>query len=74
MRRVALPATFDAGQFQQLRLRKSGARLAVYWEAQPVAELAVPEGPGRVGLWAGDAAASFDMVRVTGLQLAADER
>ena len=67
--RYVLPTGFDGAQFQQLRLREENGRLAVQWEATPLVEFALPASAGgrRVGLWAGDGAVAFDMVRATAL-------
>ncbi|MFN8505637.1 glycoside hydrolase family 43 protein [Kouleothrix sp.] len=58
---------FDAASPQQLRLRKRGDRLEIWWEARWLGEIAVPAEATQVGLYAHLAAAAFDMVRVTAL-------
>jgi hypothetical protein len=58
---------FDPASYQQLRLRKHGARLAIQWEALPLGEIALADAPTQVGLYAHHAIAAFDLVRVTAL-------
>jgi hypothetical protein len=59
---------FDAAIAQQLRLRKLGVRLAIQWEALPLGEVTIDAAPARVGLYAHQAGAAFDLVRVTALR------
>lgn len=65
-RLLALPG-FDAASPQQLRLRKQGGRLEIWWEAQRLGAIAVPAVPSQVGLYARQADVAFDMVRVVAL-------
>lgn len=64
-RRLALPRDFDPREYQQFRFTKRGRRLDACWEGVPLGTVEVPEGPARVGLYAGQSGDSFDLVRVT---------
>lgn len=64
--RFALPG-FEPGEWQQLRFRKRGDRLAISLAGEPLGELPAPTGPAQVALQAGPAGAAFDLVRVTQL-------
>lgn len=61
-----LPDSFDPYVFQQLRFRVRAGQLSIQWADQPLGSLAAPARPGRVALYAPQAAA-WEMVRVTGL-------
>jgi GH43 family beta-xylosidase len=67
MRSFPLPADFDPFSFQQFRFRKEQDRLIIQYEAQVLGELALPSPAARVGLYVYQAAAAFEMVRVTAL-------
>jgi GH43 family beta-xylosidase len=68
--RFALP-DFDARVDQQFHFRKESgerqARLVIQWEALVLGEMQVSLQPSRVGLVVQQAAAAFDMVRVTAI-------
>jgi GH43 family beta-xylosidase len=70
-----MPDSVDAAQFHRLVLTVTSESLLVEAAGEMVASFELPQlaGPHYVGLWAGDASVAFDMVRVTRLQLAADE-
>jgi GH43 family beta-xylosidase len=63
----ALPEGFDPFDDQQFRFRLDGGRLSLQCSATHLGQVDAPARPGRVGLGTRRAAASFDMVRVTGL-------
>jgi GH43 family beta-xylosidase len=58
---------FDAASAQQLRVRKRCGQLAIQWEARPLGAVPAPAEPTEVWLYAHQAAAAFDLVRVTAL-------
>ncbi|MFP5264333.1 MAG: glycoside hydrolase family 43 protein [Blastocatellia bacterium] len=62
-----LPGGFDPHVYQQFRLIKEHRRLTILWEAQVLGEVEAPVEPTRVGLFARDSTAAFDMVRVTAI-------
>jgi hypothetical protein len=64
-REFPLPETFDPSITQQFRIRSAGGWLHLQHEADPLGQLPAPEGATRVGLYAHNAVAAFDMVRVT---------
>lgn len=65
-RRLALPATFDATDYQQLCALVAGGRIELSWEGQPLGSIPAPAGATHAGLWA-DGPAAFDLIRVTAL-------
>lgn len=67
LHRTNLPVSFDPYQSQLLRIRKLGGQLTLLREGQLLATLAVPPGPAKVALYADQAVAAFDLVRVTAL-------
>jgi GH43 family beta-xylosidase len=64
---LRLPEGFDPYAWQQFRLRKSRGQIDIAWERHALGSIPAPTGPSRVGLLAHQAAASFDMVRVTAI-------
>jgi hypothetical protein len=62
-----LPNTFNPGIDQQFRVRKDQSCLELGWEACLIGTMEVPREATRVGLYAHQAVAAFDMVRVTSL-------
>lgn len=63
----ALPDGFDPCVDQQFRFRKEGGRLAIQWEVHVLGTIDAPRAATRVGLYAHQAEAAFDMVRVTAI-------
>jgi GH43 family beta-xylosidase len=61
--------SFDPSMFQQFRFRKYDGRLSVHWEGHALGQIAGPAEATRVGLYVARGAASFEMVRVTALNL-----
>lgn len=62
-----LPPDFDPFEFQQFRFRRTGHRLRLQHEAQPLGEIAVSGRAGLLGLYGCRVVAAFDLVRVTAL-------
>ncbi len=60
-----LPETFDPALQQQFRVRKETGQLRVQWEALPLGSIEVPNTPTRIGLFAHETEAAFELVRVT---------
>jgi hypothetical protein len=63
----ALPDHFDPGEFRQFRFRKAGNALQLSLALQPLGEVECESGITLLGLVCRQAAAAFDMVRVTAL-------
>ena len=64
-REVPLPQGFEPAVDQQLRFRRAGGRIEIFWEGVALGEAAAAAGPARVGLGTFDGTASFEAVRVT---------
>jgi hypothetical protein len=64
--RLPLPQGADPCRDSLLGLRREGARLAIEWEGRAVGEIAVAEGPVRIGIGVDRARVAFDAVRATG--------
>jgi GH43 family beta-xylosidase len=62
-----LPADFEPFTDQPFRLRKIGDSLVVLWKQHFLGETWAPLGPCQVGLYAHQAVAAFDLVRVVGI-------
>jgi hypothetical protein len=63
----ALPGGFDPHVYQQFRFRKGHGRLTIQLEAHVLGEIETQDEPTRVGLFARNATAAFEMVRVTAI-------
>ena len=63
-----LPSDFDPGVDQQFRLRKRGESFTLEWEGALLGEAECVGRPECVALYAHQAAASFEMVRVTAIE------
>lgn len=63
----ALGEGFDPSAYQQFRFRNLGGRVNVSHEARRLGDVAAPGRASAVGLGARDAAAAFDLCRVTDL-------
>ncbi len=64
-REFPLPAAFNPSVPQQFRVRKEDGQLHIQYEATLLGVVNALHEPTRVGLYADDAGAAFDMVRVT---------
>ena len=62
-----LPEFFDPSVYQQFRFRKEGGRLSIRWEEHVLGEIDILRAATRIGLYAHQAVAAFDMVRVTAI-------
>ncbi|MFL6211630.1 MAG: glycoside hydrolase family 43 protein [Pyrinomonadaceae bacterium] len=60
-----LPETFDPSIQQQFRVRKEAGKLSVQWDAARLGMIDAPHTPTRIGLFAHESIAAFDLVRVT---------
>jgi GH43 family beta-xylosidase len=63
--RFPLPPDFDPFTYQQFRVRNDGGLVTVWCESALLGSLRIPKSPARVGLYARNAVAGFDLVRVT---------
>ncbi len=64
-RSFSLPGDFDPAVYQQFRFRKQSGQLTIHWEAYPLGVIDLPPEATRIGLYARQARAAFEMVRVT---------
>src|SRR5262249_34469144 len=67
MQTFTLPDHFDPGEFRQFRFRKAGNGLKLSLASQPLGEVECESGIMLLGLVCRQAAAAFDMVRITAL-------
>ncbi len=63
-----LPMGFDPSIYQQFRFCKQHGRLMIQYEALVLGEIEVPHEATQVGLYAHQAVAAFDMVRVMAIE------